>query len=135
MRYKEQESDLHLQMEPREALTGFLESPGLGRLRLDFLVTYESDALYIRCLDFGIMSCGESIEECKENIWEAILIYLEDLPEEQSIFKPAPDQYWRMFYELRSRTEQRQTKPLAPQIRYALQDLLREPIKSPLVYA
>ena len=90
---------MDVQIEPKEALTGFLNLPGVGQIRLDFLINYESDAFYIRCLDFGIMSCGETIEECKENIKEAIEIYLEDLPEGQSLFKPSPLEYWRMFYE------------------------------------
>ena len=88
------------QVEPKEALAGFLNLSGIGQIRLDFLITYESDAFYIRCLDFGIMSCGETIVECKENIKEAIEIYLEDLPEGQSLFKPSPLEYWRMFYGL-----------------------------------
>jgi predicted RNase H-like HicB family nuclease len=88
---------MDIQIESKEAITGFLDLPGIGQIRLDFLITYESDAFYIRCLDFGIMSCGETIEECKENIKEAIEIYLEDLPEGQSILKPSPPEYWRMF--------------------------------------
>ncbi len=46
------------------------------------------------------MSWGNTIEECKEDIKDAIEIYLEDIPEGQGIFKPSPMQYWRMFYEL-----------------------------------
>lgn len=91
--------DIHI--EPKEALTGFLDLPGVGQIRLDFLITYESDMFYIRCLDFGIMSCGETIEECKEGIKEAIEIYLEDMPEGQSLFKPSPLEYWRVFYNLK----------------------------------
>ena len=96
---------MDIKIEPKEALTGFLDLPGIGRIRLDFLIAYESDAYYIRCLDFGIMSCGETIDECKENIKEAIEIYLEDIPEGQSIYDPSPIEYWRMFYELRYQKE------------------------------
>jgi len=96
---------MDIQIEPKEALTGFLDLPVTGRIRLDFLITYESDDYYIRCLDFGIMSCGETIDECKENIKEAIEIYLEDIPEGQGIYKPSPIQYWRMFYELHYQKE------------------------------
>jgi len=127
--------ELELEVEPREALTGFLELPGMGRIRLDFLITYESDALYIRCLDFGIMSCGETVDECKENIQEAILIYLEDLPAGQSLFKPAASQYWQMFYELRYTDEQRKTMRLSSQDRQALQSSLRESKQVALQYA
>jgi predicted RNase H-like HicB family nuclease len=123
------------EVKPRHALTGWLELPGLGRIRLDFLITDESGALYIRCLDFGIMSCGETVDECKENILEAILIYLEDLPAGHSLFKPAPPLYWRMFSELRYRQEQRKTKRLSQQERRALQRVLRRPGQVALQYA
>jgi predicted RNase H-like HicB family nuclease len=126
---------LERDVEPRKALTGFLELPGVGRIRLDFLITRESGSLYIRCLDFGIMSCGETVEECKENILEAILIYLEDLPEGQGLFKPAPPQYWQMFYELRYSHEQRKARRLSRRDRHAIQRLLRASEKVALQYA
>jgi hypothetical protein len=115
------EKEMDVLIEPRAALTGFLEVPGIGPVRLDFLITLESGSLYIRCLDFGIMSCGETVEECQENIQEAILIYLEDLPPGQSLFHPAPAKYWRLFSELRSRWEQRPEWTLSPEQRSALQ--------------
>jgi len=124
-----------LEIEPREALTGFIELPSLGRIRLDFLITYESEALYIRCLDLGIMSCGESVDECKNNILEAILIYLEDLPEKQSLFKPAAPRYWKMFYELRYHNEERKAISLTQWERQEIQSKLRQAGKVVLQYA
>jgi hypothetical protein len=47
---------MDIQIEPKEALTGFLDLPNIGKIRLDFLITYESGDYYIRCFDFGIMS-------------------------------------------------------------------------------
>lgn len=135
MKTDDTSQEIELAVEPREALTGFLELPGLGRIRLDFLITYESDAFYIRCLDFGIMSCGDTVDECKENVREAILIYLEDLPVGQSLFKPAASQYWRLFYELRYNDEQRKMKRLSSRDRHALHNLLREPEQVALQYA
>ena len=122
-------------IKPREALTGFLELPGAGRIRLDFLITYESDAFYIRCLDFGIMSCGETIEECKEDIKEAIEIYLEDLPEGQSVFKPSPLEYWQMFYELRYHEEQEGKKEFSQAEKNAIEETLRKGSSTILQYA
>jgi len=122
-------------IEPIEALTGLLDLPGIGKIRLDFLVTYESDAFYIRCLDLGIMSCGETIEECKENIQEAILIYLEDLPEGQSLFKPALPKYWQMFYELRYQTEQKESKKVSPSEKRILEQFLGDKGAIVLQYA
>jgi len=126
---------MDVQIEPRETLTGFLNLPGVGQIRLDFLITYESDAFYIRCLDFGIMSCGETIEECKENIKEAIEIYLEDLPEGQSLFKPSPLEYWRMFYELRHQTEQEVRKGFSEEEKRAIEESLRKGDSAILQYA
>jgi predicted RNase H-like HicB family nuclease len=122
-------------MEPIEALTALLDLPGIGKIRLDFLVTYESDAFYIRCLDLGIMSCGETVEECKENIQEAILIYLEDLPEGQSLFKPALPKYWQMFYELRYQKEQKEGKKVSPQEKHILEQFLVDKGSIVLQYA
>ncbi len=122
-------------IESREAVTGFLDLPDVGRIRLDFLVTYESGAYYIRCLDFGVMSCGDTIEECKENLREAILIYLEDLPEGQSLYKPAPMRYWQMFYDLRAREEARKSQSLSPGARHVLEDWLQQPGQAALQYA
>ncbi len=122
-------------MEPRGALTGFLDLPDLGRIRLDFLITHESGAYYIRCLDLGVMSCGDTVEECKENIREAILIYLEDLPEGQSLYKPTPSRYWQMFYELRAHDEEGKAPSLSQGARRMLQNLWRQPEQVALQYA
>jgi len=115
---------MDIQIEPKEALTGFLEIIGVGKFRLDFLITYESGLFYIRCLDLGIMSCGQTIEECKQNIQEAISIYLEDLPEGQNIFKPAPAKYWQMFYELRQELERQREQKLSAEQRKAIQKFI-----------
>jgi predicted RNase H-like HicB family nuclease len=117
---------MDIQIEPKEALTGFLDLPGIGRIRLDFLITYESDAYYIRCLDFGIMSWGNTIDECKEDIKDAIEIYLEDIPEGQGIFKPSPMQYWRLFYELRYRRDQEDNIEFTQDEKQAIEELFNK---------
>jgi predicted RNase H-like HicB family nuclease len=113
---------MDIQIEPKEALTGFLEILNVGKFRLDFLVTYESGSFYIRCLDFGIMSCGETIEECMENIRESISIYLGDLPEGENLYKPSPTKYWQMFYKLREESERQREKKLSVQQKKAMQE-------------
>ena len=112
---------MEIQIEPKEALTGFLEIPGVRKFRLDFLITYESGSFYIRCLDLGIMSCGQTVEECRENIQEAISIYLEDLPEGANLFKPAPAKYWKLFYELRQKLERQTDQKFSAYPKKALQ--------------
>ena len=112
---------MDIQIEPKEALTGFLEIHNVGKFRLDFLVTYESGSFYIRCLDFGIMSSGETINECMENIRESISIYLEDLTEGENLYKPALSKYWQMFYELRKESERQRERKLSAQQKNAIQ--------------
>lgn len=126
---------MNAEIELKEALTGFLDLPNIGRIRLDFLITYESNAFYIRCLDFGIMSSGDGIDECKENIKEAIEIYLEDIPEGQGIFKPSPLQYWQMFYELRYRNEQEDNIEFTHNEKRAIEELLESHSDKILQYA
>lgn len=115
---------MDIQIEPKEALTGFLEIIGGENFRLDFLITYESGSFYIRCLDLGIMSCGQTVEECKQNIQEAIYIYLEDLPEGQNLFKPSPAKYWQLFYELRQELERQREQKLSVEQRKAIQKFI-----------
>jgi hypothetical protein len=67
------------------------------------------------------MSCGQTAEECKENIQEAISIYLEDLLEGENLFKPAPAKYWQMFYELRQELERQREQKLSAEQRKAIQ--------------
>lgn len=126
---------MNVLISPKEALIGYLDLPEMGRVTLHFLITAESDALYIRCLDFGVMSWGESVAECKENIREAILIYLEDLPAGQSLFKPAPAPYWRMFYDLFSQKERRKRRKLSAPAKAALSARLRREGDLALRYA
>ena len=126
---------MDIQVEPKEALTGFLNLPGIWKIRLDFLITYESGSFYIRCLDFGIMSCGDTIEECKENIKEAILIYLGDLPEGQNLFKPSPSKYWQIFYELRYQSEKKGGKEISFKERQAIEEILQGESSIGLQYA
>jgi len=126
---------MNIQIEPKEALTGFINLPGIGQIRLDFLITYESDAFYIRCLDFGIMSCGKTVDECKENIKEAIEIYLEGLSEGNKLFKPSPLRYWKMFYELRYQREQKEKQEFSQKEKHAIEEFLRREDNLALQYA
>ena len=117
---------MDVSMKPIEALTGVLKLYNNRSIQLNFLITFESDAFYIRCLDFGIMSCGKTIEECKEDIQEAILIYLEDLPEGQGLFSPSPPQYWQMFYELQYQAKHKDKQTISTQEKQTLLQFLEE---------
>ena len=58
---------------------------------MEYLVVFEKAAdgtIWARVPDLeGCYSCGDTIEQAKENIKEAIVLYMEDLFEEG---KPAP---------------------------------------------
>ena len=75
------------------------------------------------------------MEECKEDIKEAIEIYLEDLPERQSISKPSPLEYWQMLYELRYQAEQEGKREFSAEERHAIEESLREGNNVILQYA
>jgi len=84
------------------ALTAILTMPRIGKLPLHFLVTPEEGTLVIHCLDFGIMSSGATLDECKANMVEALEIYLTDMADEGILFRPAAQEYWEKFNRLRS---------------------------------
>lgn len=60
---------------------------------MQYLVVFEKatdDTIWARVPDLdGCFSCGETIEEAKENVKEAIALYLEDLSEAGK-FPPQP---------------------------------------------
>ncbi len=75
------------------------------------------------------------MEECKEDIQEAILIYLEDLPGGQGFFNPSPPQYWQMFYGLRYQAKQKENRTVYNQEKQAFLQLLEEGNGLALQYA
>ena len=70
------------------------------------------------------MSCGKTVEECKENIQEAIMIYLEDLSEGENLFKPSPAKYWKIFYEIMQDSENMRMQKLSTQQKLAIQSCI-----------
>ena len=59
---------------------------------MEYLVVFEKAAdgtIWVRVPDLeGCYSCGETIEEAKENVKEAIVLYMEDLFEEGKTAPP-----------------------------------------------
>jgi predicted RNase H-like HicB family nuclease len=82
----------------------------LENVRLSFLIYHDEtvQTYFIKSLDFSVDSEGQSPEECKANIQEAILIHLEDCDANANIFDPAARPYWDQFTELKIRQETRQ---------------------------
>jgi predicted RNase H-like HicB family nuclease len=84
---------------------------GQEHIRLSFLLYHDpsSGRYFIKSLDFSVDSEGKTIEECKENIQEAILIHFEDCQEDSTIFDPADKLYWEHFVKLKIDKERKQS--------------------------
>ena len=93
-------------------------------IRLSFLIYHDEkvNTYFIKSLDFSVDSEGQSPEECKVNIQEAILIHLEDSEEQIGIFEPAEKKYWDVFTELKIRKEKTQNFRIPGDITFAAQE-------------
>ncbi|MCP4396912.1 MAG: hypothetical protein GY801_06390 [bacterium] len=76
----------------------------------------------MKSLDFSVDSEGQSLEECKVNIQEAILIHLEDCEEQVGIFDPAEKKYWVLFTELKIQKEKAQNFRIPRDMKFAAQE-------------
>ena len=79
-------------------------------IRLSFLIFYDPSVtkFFIKSLDFSVDSEGETVKDCIKNIQEAIRIHIEDCGDGETIFDPAPHQYWEQFIQLKIIKEQKQ---------------------------
>ena len=100
-----------------------LDIAQLENVRLSFLMYYDEtiQTYFIKSLDFSVDSEGHSLEECKSNIQEAILIHLEDCEETANIFDPADRKYWDQFTELKIRKEKEQSVHIPKNIEFSAQ--------------
>ncbi|MFO8056238.1 MAG: hypothetical protein R6V10_02965 [bacterium] len=59
------------------------------------------------CLELNVASEGDTLEEARKNIREAVGLYLESVyqkgDEEESIPRPAPMEYWLKYLSLQER--------------------------------
>jgi predicted RNase H-like HicB family nuclease len=92
----------------------------LENVQLSFLIYYDEAAhtYFIKSLDFSVDSEGRTLEECKANIQEAILIHLEDCAEGTNIFDPAEKIYWDLFVDLKIQNEQKYIPHISFPIRF-----------------
>ena len=110
-------------MKPVDIYEDALDIAQLENVRLGFLMYYDetSQTYFIKSLDFSVDSEGNSPEECKRNIQEAILIHLEDCEEAANIFDPAERKYWDQFTELKIRKEKEQNFHIPKNIEFSTQ--------------
>ena len=97
-----------LLMRPIDIHEDVLNIEQLENVQLSFLIFYDEAVhkYFIKSLDFSVDSEGQTLEECKINIQEAIMIHLEDCEQDTSIFDPADKKYWNLFIELKIKKEQ-----------------------------
>lgn len=71
------------------------------------LIERENDLYSALCLELDVASQGETIQEAKRNIREAIELYLEDVveagEEEDFVPRPAPAEEWLKYFEIESK--------------------------------
>jgi len=74
----------------------------MQKLLLHNLIEKEGDLYSAICLELNVASQGETIEEAKNNLQEAVELYLEDVIEsgdkQDFIPRPAPMQEWIRFF-------------------------------------
>jgi len=78
-----------------------MKSNPAGRLDLHILIEKEGDLYSVLCLELNVASQGETLEEARKNIREAIEIYLEDVyesDEKEFIPRPAPVEEWIKYF-------------------------------------
>ena len=79
-----------------------MESNPAGRLDLHILIEKEGDLYSVLCLELNVASQGETLEEARKNIREAIELYLEDVyesgDEKEFIPRPAPVEEWIKYF-------------------------------------
>ena len=76
-------------------------------LQIHALIEKDGDFYSALCLELDVASQGETIEEAKVNLQEAIELYLEEIHEsgleEEFIPRPAPMEYWVRYFEVEAK--------------------------------
>jgi len=76
-----------------------------GRLHLDVLVEKDGNHFIAHCLDLDIVAQGKTEPEARNNLIELIRDQIEFAVEndlEQLLVHPAPPEYWKKFYNIKS---------------------------------
>jgi len=80
----------------------------MQKLLLHNLIEKEGDIYSAICLELNVASQGETIEEAKRNLQEAVELYLEDVIESGDkkgfIPRPAPMEEWVKFFEAEAKS-------------------------------
>ncbi|MDI6735036.1 MAG: type II toxin-antitoxin system HicB family antitoxin [bacterium] len=75
----------------------------MRRLHLHSLIEKEDNLYSAICLELNVASQGETIDEAKKNLQEAVELYLEDVieagDEQEFIPRPASEEAWIKFFD------------------------------------
>jgi len=75
----------------------------MQKLLLHNLIEKEGDIYSAICLELNVASQGETVVEAKNNLQEAVELYLEDViesgDEQDFIPRPAPMEEWAKFFD------------------------------------
>ena len=75
----------------------------MQKLLLHNLIEKEDNLYSAICLELNVASQGETVEEAKKNLQEAVELYLEDViesgEEQDFIPRPAPMEEWIKFFD------------------------------------
>ena len=76
-------------------------------MQLHTLIEKEQDGYSALCLELDVASQGDSVEEARENLQEAVALYLEavceDDDEKDFVPRPAPREEWVKYFEVHAR--------------------------------
>lgn len=80
----------------------------MQKLLLHNLIEKEGNLYSAICLELNVASQGETVEEAKKNLQEAVELYLEDViesgDEKDFIPRPAPMEEWVKFFEAEAKS-------------------------------
>ena len=67
----------------------------------------DGDLFIAHCLEFDLVSQGATLEEARKNLADLIFSHVQfavekDI-EEKSLFRPAPNKYWEIYFHWKSR--------------------------------
>jgi predicted RNase H-like HicB family nuclease len=80
----------------------------MRKLLFHNLIEKEGDLYSAICLELNVASQGETIEEARKNLQEAVELYLEDViesgDEQDFIPRPAPIEEWLKFFDAEAKS-------------------------------
>lgn len=100
----------------------------MRKLHLHSLIEKEDELYSAICLELNVASQGKTIDEAKNNLQEAVELYLEDVleagDEEEFIPRPAPAEEWVKFFEAKAKLLAKELPKLTLPKRIKLEEMV-----------